>query len=71
MKPLEIFQQYRRTGVSEMRPYVPGEDLTGVSVSDTDTPTAGGMIARNPANHDDKWYVDQEYFESNFELIPE
>jgi len=28
-----------------------------------------GMIARNPKNHADKWYVAREYFEDNFELI--
>jgi hypothetical protein len=25
------------------------------------------MIARNPANHDDKWLVSRDYFEANFE----
>jgi hypothetical protein len=31
------FKQYRRKGLAEMRPYVPGEDLLGVSVSEADT----------------------------------
>lgn len=64
---------YRRTGLSEMRPYVPGEDMTGVSVSASDymllagNPDPGGFIARNPKNHADKWYVAQAYFEENLE----
>lgn len=53
-----------------MRPYVKGEDLTGISVSGTDHPeTDMGMIARNPKNHEDKWYVARKYFEDNLEPI--
>ena len=61
------FRKYRRTGIAEMRPYVPGEDLTAVSVSKADIPGEGGMVARNPDNHDDQWYVAKDYFEANFE----
>ena len=57
-----MWKMYRRVGMTEMRPYVPGEDLTGISVSDQDTPQAGGMIARNPGNHNDQWYVSEAYF---------
>lgn len=50
-----------------MRPYIPGEDLTGISVNKEDTPELGGMIARNPANIEDKWYVGKAFFEANYE----
>ena len=64
------FKQYRRTGLSEMRPYILGEDLSSVSVSDEDDPeTDMGMIARNPKNHADQWYVARNYFEDNLELV--
>ena len=64
------FKRYIRTNVAEMRPYVQGEDMSGISVSDVDTPeTDLGMIARNPANHSDKWYVARKYFEDNFEEL--
>ena len=69
---MEDYKQYRRKGFSEMRPYVLGEDLTGISVSapDKELPTLeGGMIARNPADHNDKWYVAKKYFEENLELV--
>lgn len=62
------WKQYKRKGLSEMRPYVLGEDLTGISVSpEDDPPNDRGMIARNPKNHADKWYVARKYFEENLE----
>lgn len=61
------FKSYNRTGWSQMRPYVKGEDLSAVSVSDEDSPIEDmGMIARNPENHADQWYVARQYFEDNF-----
>ena len=65
------YQQYRRRQVAELRPYVEGDDLTGVSISQPDkdagSPKPGDMIARNPANHADMWLVAKAYFEANFE----
>ena len=65
------WQQYKRKGLSEMRPYVDGEDLTRVSISaadrDNGSPKIGDMIARNPVNHDDQWLVAKKYFEDNLE----
>lgn len=61
------FKQYRKKQLQEMRPYVPGEDLAGISVSDQDTAEEGGMIARNPKNHADQWYVAKEFFADNYE----
>ncbi|MEW8522541.1 MAG: hypothetical protein AB2552_05760 [Candidatus Thiodiazotropha endolucinida] len=63
------FKHYRKKGVQPMRPYVPGEDLTGISVSDEDTPEEGGMIAMNPDNPDDQWYVAKDFFEAKYELV--
>lgn len=60
------FRLYQRKGHALMRPYIPGEDLTNVSVSAEDTPQEGGMIACNPDNPNDLWYVNQAYFEKNF-----
>lgn len=66
------FKRYRRTNIAEMRPYVLGEDLTHISVAEVDTPEQDmGMIARNPDNHKDQWYVARAYFEKNFEPIEE
>jgi len=62
---------YRKTGLVEMRPYIPGEDLTNVSVNKEDEAEiengGGGMIARNSENHADKWYVAKAYFDANYE----
>lgn len=65
-----MWKQYRRKGLSEMRPYIKGEDLTKISVSAPDDPEADmGMVARNPANHEDQWYVSRKYFEDNLEEV--
>ena len=65
------FTKYRRKQIAELRPYVPGETLDGVSVSAADrengSPKVGDMIARNPKNHDDQWLVAWQYFVDNFE----
>lgn len=64
------FKKYRRTNVAEMREYLLGEDLTDISVTKVDFPeTDLGMIARNPDNHNDQWYVARKYFEDNFEHL--
>jgi hypothetical protein len=71
MKGIAMFVKYRRTQIAEMKPWVPGTDMTRISVSAPDkeagSPKAGDMIARNPANHDDQWLVAKTYFETNFE----
>jgi hypothetical protein len=65
------FQQYRRKQIAELRPYVPGEPMDGISVAEVDraagSPKAGDMIARNPSNHADQWLVAATYFADNFE----
>lgn len=64
------YQQYRRTQIAELRPYVPGEDMREISVSLEDekagSPKLGDMIARNPKNHADRWLVAARYFADNF-----
>ena len=63
---------YRRAGVSSMRPYIDGEDLSRVSISQADiengSPKKGDMIARNPNDYSDMWLVAEKYFKEN--LIP-
>ena len=39
---MEGYKDYRKKNVQPMRPYVPGEDMSGVSVSAEDTPEEGG-----------------------------
>lgn len=64
-----MWKRYRKTATQEMRPYMPGEDLSGVSVSAEDTPGPGGMIARNSDNHADQWYVAKDFFAKNYEAV--
>jgi len=67
------WKRYKRKGLSEMRPYILGEDMSNISISDVDytngSPKAGDMIARNPKNHEDKWLVAKQYFEDNLEEV--
>lgn len=71
------FKQYRRTGLSEMRPVTKEEATLGymarVSISDEDqaagSPKLGDMVARNPKNHDDQWLVAKKYFDENLEEV--
>lgn len=67
------FKQYRRSAIAEMADWIPSFDMTRVSVSAADkeagSPKPGDKIARNPANHDDKWLVAADYFTANFEPL--
>ena len=58
-----------------MRPWMSGDDMSGIPVSESDqnngSPKEGDMIARNPKNNDDKWLVAKKYFEDNLELVDE
>jgi hypothetical protein len=75
MKTKEEFKQYRRTNIAEIRRVLFSDDLMGVSISDPDKELkrdfpsvfAQGYIARNPKNHEDKWYIAKDYFDDNFE----
>ena len=40
---MSIFKNYRKKAIQPMRPYIPGEDMIGISVSSKDTLEEGGM----------------------------
>lgn len=70
----EDWKTYRRTALSELRPWVPGEALDkDVTIQPQDaaagSPKPGDMIARDPRKRDHQWLVSKEYFEANFEPI--
>lgn len=69
MEVIMAWEWYRRKGMAEMRPYIPGEDLTNISVSKEDIPKEGDMIARNVNNFNDQWLVAEKYFKDNFEGV--
>jgi hypothetical protein len=68
-----VFRKYRRTQIADMTDWMPGFDMTDVSVSVVDqkagSPKIGDKIARNPNNHEDQWLVAGDYFRENFEEI--
>ncbi len=59
---------YRKKLLQPMRPYQTGEDTSGISVNREDTLEVGGMVAHNPDNPADQWYVAKKYFEENYEV---
>ena len=67
------FKNYIKKTIQPMRSYKPGEDLAaqGVSVWDGDAPEVGGMIAVNPKDPKDQWYVSKKFFEENYIPAPE
>ena len=63
------FKMYRKRTTQQMRKYIPGEDLSKVSVSAEDTPADGGMIAVSADNPNDQWYVAGEFFLANYDEV--
>lgn len=63
--PDHNIKRYKKNATQAMRPYVVGEDLTGVSVSEEDTPELGGMIAIG-ADNNARWYVSKTFFDENY-----
>jgi hypothetical protein len=65
------YKDYKRKGSVSARPYVEGEDMTGVSLSDADRvtghPKVGGMMARGE-DHNDQWYINEAFFKKNYEV---
>jgi len=62
------FTLYRKKLLQPMRPFTHDSDLKGVSVAACDEPEIGGMIAVNPEDETDKWYVSKQFFNDNYEV---
>lgn len=66
------FKEYKNIQHKEIRPYIAGEDLTGISISGSVNPEEDlGYIARDPNNQDDQWYITKKFFEDNFIEVAE
>lgn len=71
---------YQRIGSIEARPWSTEDEYEfqcgigprRVSISPADRETGkvhglhGGMVARNPANHEDQWYIAPEFFVKHY-----
>lgn len=70
---MTLYKKYRRAQIAEMADWEPDFDMAGVSISAPDrengSPRDGDKIARNPANHEDRWLVSADYFAANFEQL--
>lgn len=65
------WKQYKRKGITVARPYIPGEDLSGVAIHDVlraaGHPKEGDVVARDPNNHADQWLLSEQYVKDNLE----
>ena len=65
------YTEYRKKQTQLLRPYIDGEDMSGVSISDADkangSPKKGDMIAINRNDETDKWLVAEKFFKENYE----
>ncbi len=64
-----MWKKYRKKESQEMRPYIKGESLIGISLGKKDIPEIGGMIARSGENYYSQRYISKTFFKENYELI--
>lgn len=60
-RTMDEWKEYRKKGITSIRPYIPGESMDGISIGAEDkqngSPKKGDYIARDPENHADQWLV--------------
>ena len=70
------FKNYERRAkiYAQLRPWEPGDDMTGISISEFDrdngSPKAGDMISRSPSDPSDQWLVSAEFFARTYNPDP-
>ena len=60
------FKDYNRVGKVQIRPYIPGEIMSDISVSEADKGCTEGYIARDSDNPKDKWFISTAFFAKNY-----
>ena len=60
------YKEYAKLTKQAMYPYDVGMSMEGVSISEMDYPEVGGMIAFDPNNQEDRWYISKAFFEANY-----
>ena len=66
----EEYSEFVKPAAQLMRPYVDGESMKGILVNKEDKPEVGGMIAVNPDNTEDKWYIGKAFMADNYVAKP-
>jgi hypothetical protein len=59
-----MWKKFIKTAEQEMRDYIVGESLSGVSVAPGEIPKEGGKIARDAQGS--RWYISPEFFSNNY-----
>ena len=64
------WNRYIKRGAIEATEWTIDTDMTLVSLSADDiengNPKSGGMIARDPKNPNDRWYINPDYFNKHY-----
>lgn len=59
--------RYRKTAITEMRPWQPGDWHPATVVQQAEgSPKIGDMIARDPNNPSDEWLITAKFFKDNY-----
>lgn len=60
-----MWKRYQKVVTVEARPYMPGEDLSNITLRpvDRDRPLLLGMVVRNPEDPDDQWFIGEKEFQ--------
>jgi len=65
-EPAPVYTDYVKKGSQQMRPYIEGEDMAGISIGEGVEIGPGGMVAVDSKNPEDKWYIPKNFFEENY-----
>lgn len=72
---MKAFKKYKRTAITELRPYDPGENLDEQNVTidlrdiRNGSPKEGDYVARDVKSPDKLWLISAEDFKDNFKLV--
>ena len=61
-----IWTEHRKAATTMMRPYVFGEDMTGITIGNGVLLEEGGWICRSTVSDIDQWYISPEYYAENY-----
>lgn len=66
-RKLSVWAEYKKPAVQLMRPYVPGEDKSKISIPVGVLPVLGDMVAKSSTDESDVWLIKKEFFDAHYE----
>lgn len=65
-----MWKTYRQKRVISVRPYIAGEDMTGISIRELEGPVVGGWICGQVDGQGVQWYLSAQTIETFYEPLP-